>query len=126
MQRSSQASKRKDRPQSEDEEGDHSEKRKKKGGKKRRKDKSERSRYEVDETEADGVEYQEELDEPHSDYGEQANPLTTGYDNVEDNAQDLLAAAGLEDSDADDDTVIFFFLGSVFSYLHTSLFQTLV
>lgn len=100
---SSQAAKRKDRPQSEDEEGEHSEKRKKKGGKRRRKDKSERSRYEVDETEADGVEYQEEMDEPHSDYGEQANPPTTGYDDGEDNAQDLLAAAGLEDSDADDD-----------------------
>lgn len=100
---SSQAAKRKDRPQSEDEEGDHGEKRKKKGGKRRRKDKSERSRYEVDETEADGVEYQEEMDEPHSDYGEQANEPTTGYDNGEDNAQDLLAAAGLEDSDADDD-----------------------
>lgn len=99
----SQGSKRKERAQSEDEEGEHSEKKRRKGGKKKKRDKSEKSHYE--EVEADRVEYQEDMDEPHSDYGE-PNQLNTAYDDREDHAQDPLAAVGLEDSDAEDDMVI--------------------
>lgn len=97
----SQASKRK--KGEEDEEGEQSEKKKRKGGKKRRKDKTDKSYYEIDEAEANRVEYQDDVDEPVSDYGEHTNQLNTGYDDGEENAQDLLAAAGLEDSDAEDD-----------------------
>lgn len=95
----SQGSKRKERVQSEDEEGEHSEKKRRKGGKKKKRDKSEKSQYE--EVEADRVEYQEDMDEPHSDYGE-PNQLDTAYDDREDHVQDPLAAVGLEDSDAED------------------------
>ncbi|KAL2945136.1 Protein CTR9-like protein [Bienertia sinuspersici] len=98
---SSQPSKRKERAQSEDEEGEHSEKRRRKGGKKKKREKSEKSHY--DEVEPDRVRYQEDMDGPHSDYGEPTNQLNMAYDDGEDNAQDPLAAVGLEDSDAEDE-----------------------
>ncbi|KAK9705538.1 hypothetical protein RND81_07G064600 [Saponaria officinalis] len=97
---SSQPSKRKDRAHSEDEDGEHSEKKRRKGGKKRR-DKSGKSHYETEEVD-DGAAYQEDMDEAQYDYGEPANQPSTAYGDEEDKAQDLLAAAGLEDSDAED------------------------
>ncbi|GMH18099.1 hypothetical protein Nepgr_019940 [Nepenthes gracilis] len=98
---SSGASKRKDRIQSEDEEGDHGEKKRRKGGKRRKKDKSARMNYETVEEEADRIEDRDEMEDEEADvndYGERSNHVNGG-----DSAQDLLAAAGLEDSDADDD-----------------------
>lgn len=87
--KSSSHSKRKERTQSDDEEGEHGEKRRRKGGKRRKKDKNTKSRYDTDEGEADrGDEEDEEIN-----------------NNAQDNPHDhlALAAAGLEDSDADDD-----------------------
>ncbi|GAB2291884.1 Protein CTR9 [Dionaea muscipula] len=93
------ASKRKDRMRSEDEEGDHDDRRRRKGGKRRRKDKSSVSRYETEEAEVDRMVDHDEVEEEEANiiYQEQANHHT------ESNAQGHLAAAGLEDSDADDD-----------------------
>ncbi|GAB4838024.1 Protein CTR9 [Ancistrocladus abbreviatus] len=97
---SSGASKRKDRTQSEDEEGDHGVKKRRKGGKRRRKDKSSRSRYETEEAEAERAEDEEEMEdeEPNDNYRELSNEMNE-RDDGEDNP---LAAAGLEDSDVDD------------------------
>ncbi|KAG8376213.1 hypothetical protein BUALT_Bualt09G0039700 [Buddleja alternifolia] len=95
--KSSSSSKRKDRPQTEDEDGGTSEKRRRRsgGGKRKRKDK--KSRYE-EEAEAE-VENQEDMEyEPY-------NPMNDIEDKQEDIPQDLLAAAGLEDSDAEDNAV---------------------
>ncbi|KAL7133247.1 hypothetical protein ABFS83_12G127900 [Erythranthe nasuta] len=98
---SSSAPKRKDKPQTEDEEGGHSEKRRRKGGKRRRKDK--KPRYEYEEVEAD-VEDQDDLeyDDTNVGYREEQYNDTNDVEDKEDVPQDLLAAAGLEDSDADD------------------------
>ncbi|XP_059634757.1 protein CTR9 homolog [Cornus florida] len=98
------ASKRKDRSQIEDEEGRHGEKRRRKGGKKKKRDKSSKSRYETEEAEADIMDDQDELedDDSNMNYGKHSNQ-TNDQDDGEENAQDLLAAAGLEDSDAEDD-----------------------
>ncbi|KAK4479038.1 hypothetical protein RD792_014549 [Penstemon davidsonii] len=90
---SSSASKRKDRSQAEDEEGGHSEKRRRKGGKRKKRDK--KSHHESEEAEAD-VEDREEME-----YEEQYNQNNNIEDKEEDIPQDLLAAAGLEDSDAE-------------------------
>lgn len=107
---SSQPSKRKERAQSEDEDGEHSEKKRRKGGKKKRKDKHEKSHYETEEVEADRGEFQEDMDEQHNDYEEPTNQLNTVYDDEEeDMAQDPRAAAGLEDSDVEDEMVISLF-----------------
>lgn len=107
MKSSSQPSKRKERAQSEDEEGEHSEKKRRKGGKKKRRDKSEKLHYETEELEANRVEFQEDMDEPHNDYGEPTNQFNAeAYDNGEDHALDPLAAVGLEDSDAEEEMVI--------------------
>ncbi|XP_019236499.1 PREDICTED: protein CTR9 homolog, partial [Nicotiana attenuata] len=97
------ASKRKDRPQTEDDEGGHGEKRRKKGGKRRKRDK--KSHYESEEAEAE-MDDQEEMDdgERHRNYEEPYYPTNDHDEQAEDNPQDLLAAAGLEDSDAEDDT----------------------
>ncbi|XP_057971236.1 protein CTR9 homolog isoform X2 [Malania oleifera] len=98
------ASKRKERSQIEDEEGGHGEKRKRKGGKRRKKDKNTGSRYETADAEA-MMEDQEEMedDEVNMTYREPSNQMNDQDNDAQDNAQDLLAAAGLEDSDADDD-----------------------
>nr|XP_009596804.1 protein CTR9 homolog isoform X1 [Nicotiana tomentosiformis] len=97
------ASKRKDRPQTEDDEGGHGEKRRKKGGKRRKRDK--KSHYESEEAEAE-MDDQEEMDDGdlHRNYEEPYYPTIDHDDQAEDNPQELLAAAGLEDSDAEDDT----------------------
>lgn len=51
---------------------------------------------------------QEEMDDGdrHRNYEEPYYPTNDHDEQAEDNPQDLLAAAGLEDSDAEDDTVI--------------------
>ncbi|XAR53477.1 hypothetical protein NMG60_11022043 [Bertholletia excelsa] len=99
---STSATKRKDRSQFEDEEGGNGEKRRKKGGKRRKKEKGSRSRYETDEAEADMVDDQEDMEDEDTNinYKEHSNQMN---DQEGENAQDLLAAAGLEDSDAEDD-----------------------
>ncbi|XP_058206542.1 protein CTR9 homolog isoform X1 [Rhododendron vialii] len=99
------ATKRKDRSHFEDEEGGHNEKRRKKGGKKRKRDKGSKTRYETNEAEADIVDDHEELDDEdgNMNYRDPSNPMNDQEDEGEENAQDLLAAAGLEDSDAEDD-----------------------
>ncbi|KAH6806874.1 binding protein [Perilla frutescens var. frutescens] len=91
------SSKRKEKP-AEDEEGGQ---RRRKGGKRRRKDK--KSRYESEEAEAE-VDDQEEMDydDNNANYREQYNQ-TDDVEDKDDAPQDLLAAAGLEDSDVDDD-----------------------
>ena len=102
------ASKRKDRSQFDDAEGGQSEKRRKKGQKRRKRDKGSKSRYETDEAEADIMDDQEEMEDEDANmnYREPSNQMNDQEDEGEENAQDLLAAAGLEDSDAEDDTVI--------------------
>lgn len=98
------ASKRKDRPQNEDDEGAHGERRRKKGGKRRKRDK--KSHYESEEAEAE-MDDQEEVDDVdrNRNYEESYYQTNDQDDQAENNPQDLLAAAGLEDSDAEDDTV---------------------
>ncbi|KAL0337224.1 UNVERIFIED_CONTAM: protein CTR9 [Sesamum calycinum] len=100
---SSSASKRKDKPQTEDEEGGASEKRRRRGGKRRKKDK--RSRYESEEAEAEAeADDQEEMeyDDANMGYREQYNDANDNEDKDGDIPQDVLAATGLEDSDAED------------------------
>lgn len=100
----SSASKRKDRSHIDDEEGGQGERGRRRGGKKRRKDK--RSRYEeTEEAEAHMIDDHEEMeyDDTNMNYRESSNQMNDQDDNAEQNAQDHLAAAGLEDSDADDD-----------------------
>ncbi|KAJ7955971.1 Protein CTR9-like protein [Quillaja saponaria] len=97
------ASKRRER--SDDEEGGNSERRRRKGGKRRKKDKNSKSRYDMEETEADMMDEQELDDEDaNMNYREPTSQMND-EDDVEENAQGLLAAAGLEDSDVDDETV---------------------
>eukprot|EP00257_Ricinus_communis_P015120 XP_015572970.1 protein CTR9 homolog [Ricinus communis] len=97
-------SKRRDRSEVDEEEGGHSEKRRRKGGKRRKKEKSSKSRYEIEEGEADMMDDREELEDEDANvnYGEHKNRLDNQDEDAEENAQDLLAAAGLEDSDAED------------------------
>ncbi|KAM6583619.1 hypothetical protein CsatB_010621 [Cannabis sativa] len=102
--KSSTSSKRRDRTEVDDEEGGHSEKKRRKGGKRRKKDKSSRSRYEADDAEAEMVDDQEEpeYDDTKVNYGEPAQ-TNDHEDYAEENAHDPLAAAGLEDSDAEEE-----------------------
>lgn len=99
------ATKRKDRSHFEDEEGGNNEKRRKKGGKRRKKDRGSKSRYETDEAEADIMDDHEDDEDGNINYGDRSNPMNDQEDEGEEKAQDLLAAAGLEDSDAEDDDV---------------------
>ncbi|XP_077240968.1 binding protein [Tasmannia lanceolata] len=92
------ANKRRDRSQTEDEDGGHSEKKRRKGSKKRKKDKNTNSRYEMEEADADMMDEHEEMEED-------ANLVNDEEDGAE-NAQDLLVAAGLEDSDAEEDAAV--------------------
>ncbi|KAG0490123.1 hypothetical protein HPP92_006986 [Vanilla planifolia] len=85
--------KRKERSHVEDEEGGSGERRRKKGGKRRRKDKR-KNFYENEEGFIDDE--QEEMEE------EDAKQLS-GQEEETDRAHDHLAAAGLEDSDVEDD-----------------------
>lgn len=85
--------KRKDRSAGDDEDG-HGERKRRKGGKRRKKDR--KSNYEQEEEEADMEEAEEADGYPHL-----GNDIADGVEK----AQDHLLAAGLEDSDAENDTV---------------------
>jgi len=68
---------------------------------------------------------QEMEDEEADVYREE--PQTLMNDDGEENAQGLLAAAGLEDSDADEETVIYYLIGimtfeNIFCFPHTIFF----
>lgn len=97
------ASKRKDRTHAEDENGGRSEKRRRKGEKKRKREKKSRSETE----EAGDMDDQEEMEDEYvnRNYKHTDNAMNDDGDEFEENPQDLLAAAGLEDSDAEADTV---------------------
>ncbi|KAE9604674.1 putative RNA polymerase-associated protein Ctr9 [Lupinus albus] len=95
--KSSSHSKRRER--SDDEEGGTNEKRRRKSGKKRKKDKHSKSHYDTEETEGYMVDEQEIAD-GDADINDREPQMN---DDAEENAQDLLAAAGLEDSDAEDE-----------------------
>lgn len=97
-------SKRKERPEMDDD-GGHSERRRRKGGKRSKKEKSSRSRYETEEGEAGMMDDHEEVEDEDANinYQETANQMNDQDDEPAENAQDLLAAAGLEDSDAEDE-----------------------
>ncbi|MCD7447165.1 Protein CTR9, partial [Datura stramonium] len=98
------ASKRKDRPQNEDDEGAHGERRRKKGGKRRKRDKKSHNESEEAEAEMDDQEEVDDVDR-NRNYEESYYQTNDHDDQAKNNPQDLLAAAGLEDSDAEDDTV---------------------
>lgn len=61
----------------------------------------------MEEAEADMMDDHEELEDEDANmnYREPTNRTNDQDDNAEENAQELLAAAGLEDSDAEDDVV---------------------
>ncbi|XP_022754799.1 protein CTR9 homolog isoform X3 [Durio zibethinus] len=101
------ASKRRERSEIDDEEGGHSEKRRRKGGKRRKKDKK-KTRYDRDDEEPDMMDDREELEDEDANmnYRESTTQMNDQDDeNTGENAQDLLAAAGLEDSDVEDEPV---------------------
>lgn len=91
------SSKRKDRSQAEDDDGGHSEKKRRKGGKRRKKDKNVKGRYEMEEAD-------NEMMDEHDEMEEDVNMINDQQEDGGENAQDLLIAAGLEDSDAEDET----------------------
>ncbi|XP_031267897.1 protein CTR9 homolog isoform X2 [Pistacia vera] len=100
----SSSSKRRERPENEDDEGGHSEKRRRKGGKRRKKDKSSKSRYDTLDAEADMMDDPEELDDEDANMNyRESHHMNDQDDDAGENAQDRLAAAGLEDSDAEDE-----------------------
>ncbi|GLT98776.1 hypothetical protein SLE2022_162590 [Rubroshorea leprosula] len=103
--RSNAPSKRRERSEMDEEDGGHGEKRRRKGGKRRKKDKNSRSRYDREEEENDMGDYHEELEDEDADtnYRESMSQLNDQDDDAGGNAQDILAAAGLEDSDAEDE-----------------------
>lgn len=89
-----------------EEEGGHSEKRRRKGGKKRKKDKYSRSRYEMEEAEAEQMDDQEapENEDANTNYRESTGQMNELDD--DENAQNPLEAAfGIEDSDVEDEVV---------------------
>ncbi|KAK9050886.1 hypothetical protein SSX86_027511 [Deinandra increscens subsp. villosa] len=94
----SSGSKRKDRAQSGDEEGAHGERRRRKGSSKKRK-RDKKTEAQMD----DQDEYED--DNANTNYYEPENHQVHNnqVDDDNDDPQDLLAAAGLEDSDADND-----------------------
>ncbi|KAF5776157.1 putative RNA polymerase-associated protein Ctr9 [Helianthus annuus] len=92
----SSGSKRKDRGQSGDEEGGQGERRRRKGSSKKRKRDKKTETHMDDQDEYDD-------DNANTNYYEPENQVNNQVNNDEDDPQDLLAAAGLEDSDADDD-----------------------
>ncbi|KAK9099493.1 hypothetical protein Syun_026538 [Stephania yunnanensis] len=94
------ASKRKERSQMEDEDG-RGEKRRRKGGKRRKRDK--KSRYEMGETEGDMMDGEMEDDDAYMNNEDDGNRINDQEDDRADNNAQVLAAAGLEDSDAEDD-----------------------
>ncbi|KAJ6742712.1 RNA polymerase-ASSOCIATED PROTEIN CTR9 [Salix viminalis] len=100
---STSASKRRDRADIDDGEGGQGEKRRRKGGKRRKKEKSSRSRYEMEDPDMMDDHDEPEDDDANMNFREPGYQMNDQEDNTEENAQDVLAAAGLEDSDADDD-----------------------
>lgn len=111
------ASKRKDRAHADEEEGGHGEKRRRRGGKRRKKDKTSKQ-YDMEEADMDVMDEQDEMEEDAKLSNEQED------DGGAENPQELLAAAGLEDSDADDDAVfsIFYLINPVFQLTSFVLF----
>ncbi len=99
-------SKRRERSDLDDEEGGNSERRRRKGGKRRKKDKSSKSRYETEEAEADMRDDQEYPDDEDANLNYREPTSQNDQDEAEENVLDPLAAAGLEDSDAEDEEVI--------------------
>ncbi|OWM82448.1 hypothetical protein CDL15_Pgr002022 [Punica granatum] len=101
--------KRRERSDNDEEQCGHSEKRQKRGGKKR-KERGSKSWYEPEETEADTVDDQEYLEDEDANLNYREGPANETQekdkDDEEENTQDLLAAAGIEDSDADDEVTI--------------------
>lgn len=97
------ASKRKDRAHADDEEGGHGEKRRRRGVKRKRKDKTSKQ-YDMEEADVDVMDEQDEMEEDAKLSNEQED------DGGAETPRDLLAAAGLEDSDAEYDTVFFYIL----------------
>jgi len=91
-------SKRKERIQGEDD-GSGDGGRRRKGGKRRRKDKKSKAYYEQEE-EAEMEDDPEEMDE------EDANQMNDQEDEGADRTRDNFVAAGLEDSDAEEDMVV--------------------
>lgn len=98
-----------------DDDGGHSERRRRKGGKRSKKEKSSRSRYETEEGEAGMMDDHEEVEDEDANinYQETANQMNDQDDEPAENAQDLLAAAGLEDSDAEDEVIKVYFLSPI-------------
>ncbi|KAL9676889.1 hypothetical protein QQ045_005110 [Rhodiola kirilowii] len=100
-------SKRKDRPHADDEDAPR-DRRRRKGGKRRKKEKSSKSHYETLEEEPDMIDDHEEgeYDEANPTYPEndQYEEGQDGQDAEGDDAPEVFAATGLEDSDADEET----------------------
>ncbi|GAU27975.1 hypothetical protein TSUD_373700 [Trifolium subterraneum] len=101
--KSSTHSKRRER--SDDEDGGTAEKKKRKGGKRRKKDKHSKSHNDTEEMEPDMMDEQEMEDEDaNTNYREELETHTKDVEeNPQENPHGLLALAGLEDSDADDE-----------------------
>lgn len=95
--------KRRERLDSNEDSG-HSEKRRRSG--KKRKERGSKSRYEEEETGTDLMDDQEYLEDEDADLNYREGPASEMQEQddnaAEENAQDLLAAAGLEDSDVDE------------------------
>lgn len=54
---------------------------------------------------------EQEMEDEEADINYREEPQTQMNDDAEENAQGLLAAAGLEDSDADEETVSYYLIG---------------
>lgn len=65
--------------------------------------------------------YEDQYADTNTSYGERYNELNDMEDKQEDIPQDLLAAAGLEDSDAEDVDVTLSHPLSLYVYVHTSV-----
>ncbi|XP_020247872.1 protein CTR9 homolog, partial [Asparagus officinalis] len=90
--------KRKERTQGEDDESGDGGRRRKKGGKRRRKEKKSKTRFEQEQEEEEA-----EMEDEHEEMdGEDVNPMNDQEDG-EDRTRDNFVAAGLEDSDAEED-----------------------
>ncbi|ONK66618.1 uncharacterized protein A4U43_C06F10230 [Asparagus officinalis] len=92
------STKRKERTQGEDDESGDGGRRRKKGGKRRRKEKKSKTRFEQEQEEEEA-----EMEDEHEEVdGEDVNPMNDQEDE-EDRTRDNFVAAGLKDSDAEED-----------------------
>ncbi|ONK66472.1 uncharacterized protein A4U43_C06F8460 [Asparagus officinalis] len=92
------STKRKEITQGEDDESGDGGSRRKKGGKRRRKEKKSKTRFEQEQEEEE-----EEMEDEHEEMdGEDVNPMNDQEDG-EDRTRDNFVAAGLKDSDAEED-----------------------